>query len=228
LLVKKGDHRLLKEACVKFGAGVLLVAILVFLPAGTLHYPGAWLLMAVLFIPMFFAGLVMWRKAPALLESRLQAKERESQQKQVIGLSALMFLGGFILAGLDHRYHWTAMPKWLSVAAAMVFLLGYLMFAEVLRENAYLSRTIQVQEGQKVVDTGLYGIVRHPMYFATVLLFLSIPLVLGSLLAFVIFLVYPFIIAKRIRHEEEFLAQELPGYEAYRKKVKYRMIPFVW
>jgi protein-S-isoprenylcysteine O-methyltransferase Ste14 len=228
LLVKKGDHRLLKEACVKFVAGVLLVAILVFLPAGTLHYPGAWLLMAVLFIPMFFAGLVMWRKAPALLESRLQAKERESQQKQVIGLSALMFLGGFILAGLDHRYHWTAMPKWLSVAAAMVFLLGYLMFAEVLRENAYLSRTVEVREGQTVVSTGLYGVIRHPMYSATLLMFLAMPLVLGSVLSFFIMLAYIPIIVKRIRNEEEVLTAGLPGYAEYKSKVKYRLIPFVW
>lgn len=226
--MKKGDHRLLKEACVKFGAGVLLVAILVFLPAGTLHYPGAWLLMAVLFIPMFFAGLVMWRKAPALLESRLQAKERESQQKQVIGLSALMFLGGFILAGLDHRYHWTAMPKWLSVAAAMVFLLGYLMFAEVLRENAYLSRTVEVREGQTVVSTGLYGVIRHPMYSATLLMFLAMPLVLGSWISFVVFLVYPMLLYKRILNEEMLLKEQLHGYTAYCKKVRYRLIPCIW
>lgn len=220
--------KLFIEAVAKFSLGVILVGALVFLPAGTLHFFNGWLLMGVLFVPMFAAGLVMLAKDPNLLRSRLDAKEKAKEQDLVVKLSGLMFLAGFVIAGLDYRFSWLPLPKAVSVAATVVFLISYALYAEVLRENAYLSRTIQVQEGQKVVDTGLYGIVRHPMYFATVLLFLSIPLVLGSLLAFVIFLVYPFIIAKRIRHEEEFLVQELPGYEAYRKKVKYRMIPFVW
>ena len=219
---------LFTEAVSKFLLGLVLVGVLIFLPAGDFRWWRGWVLMGILFVPMFGAGLVMLRKSPDLLKSRLQAKEKQKEQDMVVKLSGLMFLAGFILAGLDYRFGWLPLPKAVSVAATVVFLISYALYAEVLRENAYLSRTIQVQEGQKVVDTGLYGIVRHPMYFATVLLFLSIPLVLGSLPAFAIFLVYPFIIAKRIRHEEEFLVQELPGYEAYRKKVKYRMIPLVW
>ena len=222
------NKKLFVEAIAKFSLGVVLVGALIFLPAGTLAFSNGWLLMGVLFVPMFVAGLVMLAKDPNLLRSRLDAKEKAKEQDLVIKLSGLMFLAGFVIAGLDYRFGWLPLPKAVSVVATVVFLISYALYAEVLRENAYLSRTIQVQEGQKVVDTGLYGIVRHPMYFATVLLFLSIPLVLGSLYAFLIFLVYPFIIAKRIRHEEEFLAQELQGYEAYRQKVKYRMIPFVW
>ena len=177
---------------------------------------------------MLLAGFVMFAKSPEFLKKRLDAKEKQATQKGVLAFSGLMFIAGFVVAGLDFRFGWSQMPVWVIITASVLFLAAYALYAEVMRENAYLSRTIKVEEGQKVVDTGLYGIVRHPMYFATVLLFLSIPLVLGSLLAFVIFLVYPFIIAKRIRHEEEFLVQELPGYEAYRKKVKYRMIPLVW
>lgn len=219
---------LLKEACAKFGIGVILVAVLLFLSAGTLRYPGAWLLMSILFIPMSFAGLVMWRKAPSLLESRLRAKEQQGTQKRVIGLSGLMFLTGFVSAGLDFRWNWTNVPCWLTVAAAAMFLVGYLLFAEVLRENAYLSRVIEVQKGQRVVDTGLYGVIRHPMYSATLLMFLSMPLVLGSWISFLIFLAYPALIVRRIRNEEDVLKAQLEGYTAYCKKVKYRLLPFVW
>lgn len=222
------DKKLFVEAVAKFSLGVVLVGALIFLPAGTLAFNNGWLLMGVLFVPMFIAGLVMLAKDPNLLRTRLDAKEKAKEQNLVVKLSGLMFLAGFVVAGFDYRFGWLPLPMGVSVAATVAFLASYALYAEVLRENAYLSRTIQVQEGQKVVDTGLYGIVRHPMYSATVVLFLSIPLVLGSLLAFLIFLVYPFIIAKRIRHEEQFLVQELPGYEEYRNKVKYRMIPFIW
>lgn len=220
--------QLFSQAIGKFLAGVLLMGLLLFLPAGTLRYFGGWLLMGILFIPMFLAGLVMMRKDPNLLRSRLKAKEARGEQSTVIKLSGLMFLLGFVLAGLDFRFGWLPLPRAVSLAAAAVFLLGYLLYAEVLRENAWLSRTIEVQEGQTVVDTGLYGIVRHPMYTATLLLFLAMPLVLGSVIALPVFLFYPLIIAKRIRGEEEFLEKELAGYAAYRKKVKYRMIPGIW
>lgn len=226
--MKKARPNLLKEACVKFAAGVILVGALLFLLAGTVHYPGGWLLMVVLFVPMFFAGLVMWRKAPDLLESRLQAKEKEGTQKRVIGLSGLMFLAGFVLAGLDFRWGWTFVPRWLTVAAAAVFLVGYLLFAEVLRENAYLSRVIEVQEGQTVVDSGLYGVIRHPMYSATLLMFLSMPLVLGSWIALLVFLMYPVLLYQRIGNEEDVLREQLDGYSAYCEKVKYRLLPFIW
>lgn len=222
------NKKLFLQAIIKFLFGVLLVGLLVFLPAGTLRYLQGWLFMGILFIPMFFAGLVMMVKNPKLLESRLNAKEKQSDQSLVVKLSGLMFLAGFIVAGLDFRFGWFPLPKGVSVGAAVVFLMAYVLYAEVLRENTYLSRTIEVQENQKVIDTGLYGIVRHPMYFATVLLFLAMPLVLGSLISFVIFLAYPFIIAKRIRGEEQFLEQELPGYKEYKEKVKYRLLPFVW
>ena len=219
---------LFAEAIAKFSAGVVLVGLLLFLPAGTLTYPGAWRLMAILFIPMFAAGLVMMAKNPDLLKKRLQAKEKQAEQSLVVKLSGLMFLCGFVAAGLDFRFHWTLLPDWVSLAASAVFLLAYLLYAEVLRENTYLSRTIEVQEGQKIIDTGLYGIVRHPMYSATVLLFLSIPLVLGSGIAFVCFLAYPAIIAKRIRNEEEVLSEGLAGYTEYCRRVKWRLLPLVW
>ena len=220
--------KLFVQAMAKFMLGVVLVGLLVFLPAGTLAFPGGWLLMGILFVPMFFAGIVMMCKNPGLLKSRLNAKEKQMEQGLVVKLSGLMFLLGFVVAGLDFRFGWLPLPKAVSIGGAVAFLIAYLLYAEVLRENTYLSRTIEVQENQKVIDTGLYGIVRHPMYSATVLLFLSMPLVLGSLFSFVIFLAYPFIIAKRIRHEEEFLEAELPGYKEYKGKVKYRLIPFVW
>lgn len=216
------------QAIVKFSLGVVLVGVLLFLPAGTLNYPGGWLLMAILFIPMFAAGLVMMRKNPDLLKKRLHAKEKQSEQSTVVKLSGLMFLAGFIVAGLDFRFRWLPLPGWVPYAAATAFLLAYLLYAEVLRENTYLSRTIEVQEGQKVIDTGLYGIVRHPMYSATLLLFLSMPLVLGSLLSFLCFLAYPLIIAKRIRNEEEVLKAGLPGYAEYLQRVKWRLLPLIW
>lgn len=222
------NKKLFLQAILKFVSGVLLVGLLVFLPAGTFRYFQGWLFMGILFIPMFIAGIVMMAKNPGLLESRLNAKEKQADQELVVKLSGLMFLAGFIVAGLDFRFEWLTLPKGISIGAAIVFLLAYVLYAEVLRENTYLSRTIEVQENQKVIDTGLYGIVRHPMYFATVLLFLAMPLVLGSLISFVIFLVYPLIIAKRIKGEEAFLEQELAGYKEYKEKVRYRLIPFIW
>lgn len=222
------SKKLFLQAIMKFVFGILLVGLLVFLPAGTLHFFNGWLFMGILFIPMFIAGFVLMAKNPKLLESRLNAKEKQSDQSLVVRLSGLMFLAGFIVAGLDFRFGWLTLPKGVSIGAAVVFLIAYVIYAEVLRENAYLSRTVEVQENQKVIDTGLYGIVRHPMYFATVLLFLAMPLVLGSLISFVIFLAYPFLIAKRIKGEEAFLEKELTGYSEYKEKVKYRLIPFVW
>lgn len=220
--------KLFLQAILKFLLGVVMVGALIFLPAGTLRFPAGWLLMGILFVPMFGAGLVMMAKNPALLRSRLKAKETRGEQGTVVKLSGLMFLLGFVLAGLDFRFAWLPLPRTVSLIAAAVFLLAYLLYAEVLRENTWLSRTIEVQEGQTVVDTGLYGIVRHPMYSVTLLLFLSMPLVLGSLLALPVFLLYPAIIARRIRDEEVFLEAELKGYAEYKKKVKYRLIPFVW
>lgn len=220
--------KLVIEAIAKFILGVVLVSVLIFLSAGTLHYGGGWLLMGILFVPMFAAGLVMLAKNPDLLRSRLDAKEKQKEQQLVVKLSGLMFLAGFVVAGLGVRFGWYILPRWVSLCAAAAFLLAYVLYAEVLRENTYLSRTIEVQQGQKVIDTGLYGIVRHPMYSATLLLFLAMPLVLGSVYAFLIFLVYPFIIAARIRGEEAFLEQELDGYAAYKQKVKYRLVPLIW
>lgn len=220
--------KLFVQAILKFSLGVLLVGALIFLPAGTLHFRNGWLFMGILFIPMFLAGIVMMVKNPSLLERRLEAREKEAQQKTVIALSGIMFLVGFILCGLNYRFSWIVLPDWVVFSATGVFLLAYVLYAEVLRENAYLSRTIEVHEGQTVVDTGLYGIVRHPMYAVTVLLFLSMPLVLGSVISFGVFLVYPAILVKRIRNEEEVLERELEGYKAYKQKVKYRLIPFVW
>ena len=216
------------KAMTLFFSGVILLAALIFLPAGTIAYPAGWRLMAILFVPMFLAGLVMMVKSPELLKKRLKTKEKQAEQKDVIRLSGLMFTAGFALAGLDFRFGFTLLPDWVSYAACAVFLTAYALYAEVLRENMWLSRTVEVQEGQKVVSTGLYGIVRHPMYAATLLLFLSMPLVLGSGAAFIVFLAYPAIIAKRIRGEEALLARELEGYRAYMQQVKYRLIPFVW
>lgn len=220
--------KLFISAILKFLLGVLLVGALIFLPAGTLAFAGGWLLMGILFVPMFGAGIVMMIKNPMLLESRLDAKEKEREQNIVVKISGLMFILGFVLAGLDFRFAWIKLPFTVNIIASVVFLVAYIIYAEVLRENTYLSRTIKVVEGQKVVSTGLYGIVRHPMYFATILLFMSMPLVLGSLVSFVVFLAYPIIIAKRIKNEEEVLLRELEGYGEYREKVKYRMIPFIW
>ena len=220
--------KLFISAITKFIFGVALVGLLIFLPAGTLAFFNGWLLMVILFIPMFLAGIVLMFKNPDLLKSRLNAKEKRQEQSLVVKLSGLMFLAGFIVAGLSFRFKWSTLPKGISIGAGVVFLMAYLLYAEVLRENTYLSRTIEVRENQKVIDTGLYGIVRHPMYSATLLLFLSMPIVLGSIYSFLIFLAYPFIIAKRIMDEEEFLEKELDGYLEYKQKVKYRLIPFIW
>ena len=220
--------KLFISAITKFLLGVILIGVLVFLPAGTVSFFNGWLLMEILFVPMFFAGIVMMCKNPNLLKSRLNAKENRKEQSFVVKLSGLMFLVGFIVAGIGFRFNWYILPKSVSIGAAVVFLVAYVLYAEVLRENTYLSRTIEVQENQRVIDTGLYGIIRHPMYSATLLLFLSMPIVLGSVYSFLIFLSYPFIIAKRIRDEEKFLEEELDGYARYKEKVKYRIIPFVW
>lgn len=220
--------KLFFQAIAKFLLGIVLVGALIFLPAGSFMFFNGWLFMGVLFVPIFFAGIVMMFKNPDLLKKRLNAKEKMKEQSIVVKLSGLMFLSGFIIAGLGFRFHWHSLPKSVVFVAVAVFLISYLIYAEVLRENTYLSRTIEVQENQKVIDTGLYGIVRHPMYSATLLLFLSMPIILGSLYSFIIFLAYPFIIAKRIKSEEKFLEQRLEGYRGYMKKVKYRLIPYIW
>lgn len=220
--------KLFIQAITKFLLGVVLVGLLIFLPAGTFNYFGGWLLMGILFIPMFAAGIVMMIKNPELLKKRLKAKESEAEQDLVIKLSGLMFLLGFIVAGLGVRFDWYSLPLYAEIIGAALFLVAYCLYAEILRENTYLSRTIEIQENQKVISTGLYGIVRHPMYSATLLLFLSMPIVLGSLYSLIIFLAYPFIIAKRIKNEEKFLEEKLDGYSEYKSKVKYRLIPFIW
>lgn len=220
--------KLFFSAIIKFTLGLVLIGLLIFLPAGTINFVNGWIFMGLLFVPMFIAGIVMMFKNPYLLEKRLDAKEKQSEQSLVVKLSGLMFLAGFIVAGLDYRFGWLPLPKFVVITASILFLAAYALYAEVLRENTYLSRTIEVQENQKVIDTGLYGIVRHPMYSATLILFLSMPLVLGSLYAFIIFLVYPLIIVKRLKAEEEFLEKELDGYKEYKQKVKYRLIPFIW
>lgn len=222
------NFKLFIQAILKFALGVILIGLLIFLPAGTIEFFYGWLFMGVLFVPMFLAGIVMMIKSPDLLKKRLNAKEKENEQKQVVALSGLMFIVGFIVAGFNYKYSWIIMPKPVVIISTIIFLVGYALYAEVLKENQYLSRTIEVQENQKVIDIGLYGIVRHPMYMATILLFLAMPLVLGSIISFIIFLVYPFIIAKRIKNEEEVLEKELDGYIEYKKKVKYKMIPFIW
>lgn len=222
------NKKLFIQAIGKYLSGVLLLSMLLFIPAGTLDFWNAWLLMGILFIPMFIVGIVLMIKNPELLRKRLNMKESENDQKNVILLSGLMFICGFVVAGLDYRYHWFILPKWLVIAAALIFLLAYLLFAEVMRENIYLSRTVEVQESQKVIDTGLYGVVRHPMYLSTLLLFLSMPLILGSIFSFVVFLIYPVIMVKRIKNEEQILEEGLEGYSDYKKRIKYRVIPFVW
>lgn len=222
------SKRLFFQALVKFILGVVIVGVLIFVSAGTFNYINGWIFMGILFVPMFIAGIIMMIKNPKLLESRLDVREKQKDQSIVIKLSGLMFLVGFIVAGLDFRYKWIHIQSWISYIFIAVFLLGYIMYAVVLKENTYLSRTIKVCDIQKVIDTGLYGIVRHPMYTATLILFLSMPLVLGSLVSFFIFLIYPIIIIIRIINEEKFLEKELDGYIEYKKKVKYRLIPFVF
>ncbi len=222
------DKELLRQALGKLLLGVLLTALLLFLPAGTLHWWNAWLLMAVLFVPMLIAGLVMLFKAPELLRRRLNAKERQTEQKGVIAWSGLLFIASFLLAGFGFRFGWYMLPRAWCLLSAGVFLLGYALFGEVLRENEYLSRTVEVTEGQRVVSTGLYGVVRHPMYFATLLLFLSMPLILGSVYGFLVMLAYLPVLAARIRGEEALLERELKGYSEYKQKVRYRLIPHIW
>ena len=220
--------KLFLQAICKFLLGVVLVGVCIFLPAGTFSFWQGWLLMGILFIPMFIAGLVMLVKNPTLLKERLNAKEKEKQQDLVVKLSGLMFIAGFVVAGLDYRFSWFTLPMGVSIGGAVSFLLAYVLYAEVLRENTYLSRTIKVEQGQTVVDTGLYAIVRHPMYAVTILLFLMMPLLLGSWYALLVFAFYPVIIVVRLKDEEALLSRELPGYEAYKQKVKYRLIPYIW
>lgn len=222
------SKRLFFQSIFKFSLGVIVIGSLIFVSAGTFNYINGWIFMGILFIPMFIAGIIMMIKNPKLLESRLDVKEKQKDQSLVIKLSGLMFFIGFIIAGLDFRYRWIYIKPWISYIFIAVFLLGYIMYAVVLKENTYLSRTIKVCDNQKVIDTGLYGIVRHPMYTATLILFLSMPLVLGSLVSFFIFLMYPIIIIIRIINEEKFLEKELEGYIEYKKKVKYRLIPFIF
>lgn len=219
---------LFTQAILKFFSGVLLVGALIFIPAGTLSFDRGWLLMGVLFIPMLIADIIMLLRSPELLKKRLNSKETAQEQSAIVKLIGLMFLVGFIVAGLNFRFGWHILPLKVSIGASIVCFAAYLLYAEVLRENAFLSRTVEIQEHQTVITTGLYGIVRHPMYSATLFLFLSMPLILGSLLSFLIFLVYPFLIARRIRHEEQFLEKELEGYREYQTHVKYRLIPFIW
>ena len=222
------DKKLFVQAIVKFLAGVVLVGALLFIPAGSFAYWQAWLFLGILFIPMFVAGLIMMAKNPELLRKRLNAKEEESEQKLVLALSGLMFITAFVAAGLNYRFGWLPLPVWVPIVGAVLFLLAYVLYAEVLRENTYLSRTIEVQEGQKVIDTGLYGIVRHPMYMSTLLLFLAMPVVLGSLISLAIMLFYIPIIALRIRNEEKVLEEGLEGYREYKTRVKHKVIPFIW
>ncbi len=220
--------KLFLQALTKFLCGLLLVGALLFLPAGTLYYPQGWLFIGLLFIPVLILGIVLFLKAPSLLEKRLNAKEKEAPQKGVVALSGLVFLAGFIIAGLDFRFGWSQVPPAITLLSSLLFLLGYGLYAEVMRENAYLSRTVEVQQDQKVIDTGLYGIVRHPMYLATLLLFLALPLILGSWFSLLIFLLYPPLLVIRIRNEEQILTEGLIGYQEYKEKVRYRLIPYLW
>lgn len=220
--------KLFIEAILKFLLGVILVGLLIFVPAGTIDFFNGWLFMLILFIPMFIAGIIMMIKSPSLLKERLNAKESEKEQQLVVKLSGLMFVLGFILAGFNHRYNWLKMPNIVVIIASIIFIISYILYAEVLRENMYLLRTIKVNDNQKLIDTGLYKIVRHPMYFITIPLFLSMPLILDSLISFIIFLIYPILIIKRINNEEKVLENSLKGYKQYQKKVKYKLIPFVW
>ena len=220
--------KLLIEALTKFACGLLLVGLLVFVPAGTLDYPYGWLLIGLLFVPMLIAGFVMLARSPDFLRKRLDVKEKQATQKGVVAISGLMFVAGFMVAGLDFRFDWSVMPDWVVLVASVLFLVAYALYAEVMRENAYLSRTVRVEEGQQVVDTGMYGVVRHPMYAVTILLFLMMPLVLRSWYALIVFVFYPAVIVVRLKEEEALLTKELAGYAQYKQKVKYRIIPFVW
>ena len=220
--------KLFFQAIIKYVLGVIIIGALLFAPANSFEYWNGWLFMGLLFIPMFIAGIILMIKNPELLRKRLNAREKENEQKWVLLFSGLMFIAGFIVAGLNYRYSWTVLPKAVTIVSSILFIIAYILYAEVLRENAYLSRTIEVQENQKVIDTGLYGIVRHPMYAVTIVLFLTMPLILGSIISFIIFLIYPIIIGKRIKNEEKVLERDLKGYAEYKKKVKFKVIPFVW
>lgn len=220
--------KLIISAVSKLIIGFLFIFALIFIPAGTIRFSGGWLFIGLLFFPMTILGVVLMIKNPELLKKRLNSKEKENEQKFVVVLSLFMFIAGFVVAGLDYRFSWLVLPKWITIVASVVFLLSYVLYAEVMRENAYLSRTVEIQEDQKVVDTGLYGVVRHPMYLATILMFLSVPLILGSLFSFFIFLIYPITIALRIKNEEKVLTEGLSGYKEYKEKVKYRIFPFIW
>lgn len=219
---------LLVSALVKYIFGVALVALMLFLPAGDFVYPNAWLFMALLFVPMLILGVWLYVANPALLASRLKNKEQRREQKYVVALSGIIFISVFVLCGLDYRYDWSQVPRWIICVASVLLLVGYAMYAEVMRENTYLSRTIEVQEGQQLIDTGMYAVVRHPMYSATIIMYMAIPLVLGSLWALILMLFYPLVIVIRIQNEEQLLVQELPGYREYQKRVKYKIIPGIW
>ena len=222
------DKKLFIQAITKFIVGFIIIALLLFIPAGTLNYWNAWIFICILFVPMFIVGIILMIKSPDLLRKRLNSKEKESEQGILLMVCGVMFICGFVVSGLNYRFEWIILPKMIVFIATSIFLFGYLLYAEVLRENMYLSRIIEIEENQKVIDTGLYSIIRHPMYLSTILLFLSIPLVLGSLFSFLIFLIYPVIIARRIRNEEQVLEEGFKGYLEYKKKVKYRVIPFIW
>ena len=220
--------KLLFQAITKFILGIVIIGLLLFLPAGTFEYWNAWLFMALLFTPIFFVGLILWFKDKELLKKRLNGKEKEQEQRTVILISLIIFIAGFVIASLDFKYNWSRLPMWSTIVGSIILLISYALYVEVMRENTYLSRTIEIQKDQKVIDTGLYGIVRHPMYMATILLFLSFPIVLGSFFALIIFLPFPFTLAKRIKNEEQVLENGLKGYKEYKQKVKYKMIPFIW
>lgn len=227
-MVKLNKTQLIIHATVKLIFGLGIIALLLFLPAGTWHYWNAWLLLALLFIPMICMGVVMLVSSPELLSKRLNNKEKEQTQKHIVALSGVMFITGFLLCGFDYQFGWSHMPVWVVITASLLFLIGYMLYAEVLRENAYLSRTVEVQDDQQLIDTGLYSVVRHPMYTATLLMFLSMPLILGSWWALLIFFIYPILIIKRIQNEEQVLREGLKGYNDYQQRVRWRLIPYVW
>lgn len=222
------DVKLFSQALIKFFSGLIIISLLLFIPAGTLNYFNGWLFIGLLFIPMFIVGIITFLKSPELLKRRLNAKEEENEQKVIVLTSGIMFLFAFVLAGLNFRFGWFNLPKTVVIIGSVIFILSYIMYAEVLRENMYLSRTVEVSENQKVVDSGLYGLVRHPMYTSTIFLFLSIPLILNSIFSFAIMLIYPIIIISRIKNEEKVLENELEGYKEYKEKVKYKIIPFLF
>ena len=222
------NKKLFFQAIIKFLLGVVLVGLLIFLPSGTINFINGWIFMGILFIPMLIAGIIMMIKNPMLLKSRLDAKEKQKEQGLLIKLSGLMFIIGFVVAGLNYRFNWFLLPNIISIVASIIFIIFYILYAEVLKENAYLSRTVEVVDNQKVIDTGLYGIVRHPMYIVTIMMFLMIPLILGDIFSLFIFLIYPILIIVRINNEEKVLEKELKGYTEYKKKVKYRLIPFIY